>query len=110
MTDSADTRHVVSVRNGSHNTAAWLHPYKGWYCKHSIRNLRHEGEMRDQIPDADASPAGLPEEEPPLTSPKSLLIPLTGGGGGHAEVAAPNESLSAFTPAVRQCYTFNKAG
>lgn len=67
VTDSADTRHVVSVRNGSHNTAAWLHPYKGWYCKYSIRNLRHVGEMRDQIPDADTLPAGLPEEENPTT-------------------------------------------
>lgn len=68
VTDSADMRHVVSVRNGSHNTAAWRHPYKGWYCKYSIRNLRHEGKMRDQIPDADALPAGLPEEENPQLS------------------------------------------
>lgn len=59
VTDSADMRHVVSVRNGSHNTAAWL-PDKARY---SIRNLRHEGEMRDQIPDAAALPPGLPEEE-----------------------------------------------
>lgn len=59
MTDSADMRHIVSARDGSHNTAAWLHPYKGWYCKYSIRNLRYEGEMRDPIHDADTLPAGL---------------------------------------------------
>lgn len=62
-------RRVVSVSSGIHNTALWLHPYKGWHCKYSIRNLRHEGEMRDQTPDADALPAGLPEEENPLFAP-----------------------------------------
>lgn len=44
----------MSVRNGSHNTAALLCPYKDFFCKYSIRNMRHEGEMRDQIPDADS--------------------------------------------------------
>lgn len=69
VTDSANMRRVVSVSTGIHNTALWRHPYKGWYCKYSVRNLRHEGEMRDQIPDSDA-------------------LPLA---GGHLEVIMRNE-------------------
>lgn len=47
--------------------------------------------MRDQIPDANALPAGLPEEENPQ------LAALA--GGGHIEVIIHNESLSPLTKA-----------
>lgn len=86
VTNSADMRHVVNVRDGSHNTAAWLLPHKGWNCKYSVRNLRREGEMRDQIPDVDASPAGLAKKEKhssPHSSPTWY----------HVEVMVLNESL-----------------
>lgn len=62
-------RRVASASTGIHNTALWRHPYKGWHCKYSVRNLRHEGEMKDQIPDSDGLPVGLPEEEHPPLAP-----------------------------------------
>lgn len=48
--------------------------------------------MRDQIPDADALPAGLPQEENPTT----YCLPFA---GCHLEVIVHNESLSALTKA-----------
>lgn len=46
--------------------------------------------MRDQIPDADALPAGLPEEKKNTT----YRLPLA---KGHPEVVIHNESLSELT-------------
>lgn len=41
---------------GIHGAPTWRQPYKGCYCKDSIRNWKDW----DQIPDARTSPAGLP--------------------------------------------------